>query len=162
MSKAQLNMSIKSVVGLILGVIILLFLFNVGSSIFEFLFPDVSQLTEKSLSAMSTTIDNMQHGESSTFLFYMSNGHYLVAFDMGQNQKSGIFERPAACFGKSCLVICDEHNSPESCKNPELITTFEFDEINTIHSSKIVTVTQGEYVDLSIEIINNTLILNEV
>ncbi len=111
---------------------------------------------------MSNSINNMQNGENTTFLFYMSEGHYLVVFDMGQNQKSGIFERPAACFGKSCLVICREDNSPDSCKNPESIKFFEFDEINTRHSSKIVTATQGEYVDLSLEIINNTLTLNEV
>jgi hypothetical protein len=161
MAKAQLRMSIKSVVGLTLGVIILFFVFSVGSVIFSVLFPDVSELTEKSLLSMSASIDEMQHGENSTFLFYMSKGYYLVAFDMGQNEKSGIFERPAACFEKSCLVICNDDNSPDSCKNQKIMETFEFDKISTIQSSGIVTVVQGEYIDLSIKIINNTLILNE-
>lgn len=161
MTKGQLRMSIKSVVGLLLGIFFLLFILNVGTSIFSMLFPDFSELTEKSLLSMGASIDEMQSGENSTFLFYMDGDFYLVAFDMGKNEKSGIFERPAACYEKSCLVVCDNANSPDSCKNQEIIRTFEFDKIDTSQSSGIVTVVRGKYVELNIEIINNTLILNE-
>ena len=156
-----LNMSIKSVVGLILGVIILLFVFNVGTTIFDFLFPDISQLTEESLDKLSDIVNDMVTGENSTFLFYMSEGYSLVGFDKGQNTKSGIFERPASCFGKSCLVVCGDGNQVESCKNSKLVRTFGFDVIETSFNSGIITVVQGEYVELDMKLINGTLSVQE-
>ena len=156
-----LNMSIKSVVGLILGIIILLFVFNIGSTIFDFLFPDVSQLTEESLDKLSDIVNDMVTGENSTFLFYMSEGYSLVGFDKGQNTKSGIFERPASCFGKSCLVICGDGNQIESCKNSKLVRTFDFDVIKTTSDTGIITVVQGKYIELGIKVINRTLSVQE-
>ena len=144
-----LNMSIKSVVGLILGVIILLFVFNVGTTIFDF------------LDKLSDIVNDMVTGENSTFLFYMSEGYSLVGFDKGQNTKSGIFERPASCFGKSCLVVCGDGNQVESCKNSKLVRTFGFDVIETSFNSGIITVVQGEYVELDMKLINGTLSVQE-
>jgi hypothetical protein len=156
-----LNMTIKSTVGLILGITILFFVFNVGGVIFGFLFPDVSQLTEESLDGINDIVNDMVIGENSTFLFYMNNGYYFVGFDKGDNTKSGIFERPASCFGKSCLVICDDDNSPDSCKNSKFVKVFEFDKIVTTSNSGIITVVQGKYVNLDIKIVNGSLIVQE-
>lgn len=155
---AVLSMNLKTIIGLVIGVIMLLFVFNVGGSVIGILFPDISELTEKSLEGLDNLIQTTNSGQKEDFLFFMSNGFQLVAFDKGTNEKSGDYERPAGCFQKSCLVICKKSSKPNACESSELIKTYDFDKIiPTSDETGIITIVQGEYVNLEIEIINNSI-----
>ena len=61
--KAVLGMNLKTIIGLIMGVIMLLFVFNVGDSIIGILFPDISELTEKSLEGLDNLIQTTSSGQ---------------------------------------------------------------------------------------------------
>ena len=92
----------------------------------------------------------------------MSNGFQLVAFDKGTNEKSGDYERPASCFQKSCLVVCKKSSKPNACENSDLIKTYDFDKIiPTSVESGIITMVQKEYVNLEVEVGNNSIKITE-
>lgn len=154
--KAAIEMSLKSIIGIVLGVIILLFVLNVGGSIYRTLFPDVSQLTRESLDGLDRLIQTINTGQKEEYIFYMSNGFQLVGFNKGTNELSGVYERPAGCFQKSCLVICKESDNAGACKNSELLKAYDFDKIEGANSV-IITKVQGKYVNLEIEMGNNSI-----
>lgn len=161
-----LNMSIRSVVGLILGIVVLFLVLDVGGAIMNLFFPDVSKLTEESLESLDTIINGLEIGQNTSALFYMSKRFQLVAFDMGDNDGSGdldVFERPPSCFNKACLVICKSGVNENSCKESEFVKTydsFEFFE-ETDPDSGIITLVSGEYVNLHLELKENVLVLKE-
>jgi len=164
--KAGLNMSIKSIIGLIMGIALLFFVLDsFGGAILGMIFPDLSQLTEESLSSLNEIVLDLKDGDNSSVLFYMSDGFQLVAFDKSANDRSGdvyVYERPSACFSKSCLVICKESGSVNACKDSNFVYAYSFEafeETNT--DSGIVTVVQGKYVNLELEMKNSTLSIKE-
>jgi hypothetical protein len=160
-----LNMSIKTVTGLLIGIALLLFVLGTfGNAIMNMIFPDVSQLTEESLNTLEEIIMDMEDGEKiEDYLFYINDGYQLVAFNKSANGKSGnanLYERPTTCFNKACLVICKDNDNINACKNSNFISSFGefngFDETNP--SSGIVTKVQGKYISLDLEM--NELILS--
>nr|MBA4405376.1 hypothetical protein [Nanoarchaeum sp.] len=154
--KAAIEMSLKTVIGLVIGVIVLFFVLNVGGSIYKTLFPDVSELTEKSLNGFDGVIQTMISGQKEDYLFFMSNGFQLVGFNKGENEKSGNYERPAGCFQKSCLVICKDNNGANACKDSELVKAYDFDKIEGLNGG-VITKVQGKYVNLEVDMNNNSI-----
>ena len=164
--KAGLNMSIKSVLGLIMGIALLFFVLDsFGGAILGMIFPDLSQLTEESLDLLNEVVLDLKDGDNSSVLFYMSDGFQLVAFDKSTNDRSGdarLYERPPTCFSKSCLTICKDSNSVNACKDSKFIYTYDFDSFEeTNPDSGIVTVVQGKYVNIELEMKNSTLSIKE-
>lgn len=153
--KADMSMTLKAIIGLLIGIVFLFFVLNVGGSIYSLLFPNVSELTEKSLNGFDSLIQTMVSGQKEEYLFFMSNGFQLVAFDKDENEKSGNYERPAGCFQKSCLVVCKESNGANACKDSELVKAYDFDKIEGV--SNIITKVQGKYVNLEVEMNNNSI-----
>lgn len=164
-----LNMSIKTVTGLVIGIALLLFVLGTfGEVIINMIFPDVSQLTEESLSSLEKIIIDMKDGEKvDSFLFYITDGYQLVAFDKSANGKSGssgLYERPTTCFNKACLVICKDNSNMNACKDSSFISSFsEFDSFDeTNGETGIVTKVQGKYVALNLEMQSLNLVIKEV
>lgn len=165
---AGLNMSIKTVTGLLIGIALLIFVLGTfGEAIINMIFPDVSQLTEESLSSLEETILDMKDGEIvDEFLFYITDGYQLVAFDKSPNAKSGegaVYERPTECFNKACLVICSDSGNVNACKESKFISAFsEFDSFDeTYEDSGIVTDVQGKYIALNLEMRGLNLVIKE-
>lgn len=154
--KAEIEMSLKTIIGIVLGIAALLFVLSVGGSIYRTLFPDVSQLTKESLDSLDVLIQRMVSGQKEDYIFYMSKGYQLVGFNMGTNDKAGVYERPAACFQKSCLVICKESNNANACKNSEFVKAYDFDKIEG-KDNVIITKIQGKYVSLQVSLENNSI-----
>jgi hypothetical protein len=164
-----LNMSIKTVTGLLIGIALLLFVLGTfGEAVINLIFPDVSQLTEESLVVLDETILDMKDGERvGEFLFYITDGYQLVAFNKSANGRSGdanLYERPTTCFNKACLVICKDSGNINACKESKFISSYtefdSFDETNI--DSGIVTKVQGKYIALDLEMNGRILSIKEV
>ncbi len=156
-------MSIKSLVGLLLGIALLLFVLGVGDKILAFVFPSDVELTRDYVDVLNNTIVGLD-GEDST-IFYLDKGYRLVAFNKDANFGSGedgYYERPTNCFNRACLVVCKDENDRDACLDSDLILTYDFDKIEATRKDYgIVSVTQGEYFSLYLKLEDNVLVIKE-
>ena len=164
--KGALDFMIKIAIGLGVGIFLILFGVPIFNTALGIVFPDISELTEKAMNQLSETIISLQVGENSTSLFYMTDGFVLVAFDKSRTSGSGTlnyYERPVACFDVSCLVICKNSDSKNSCKNSNVFALFEFDKFDVENKDTgIVSLVQNEYVELYVEKAADSIVVKEV
>lgn len=168
--KADLSMTIKIGIGLVLGVMILIFSLTVGNKFLSIFFQDPAELTEKSLNTLETIINNLEEGESTSQIIKTSEGFYIVVFEKDPNKGSGIigyYDRPSnECFQSSCIVLCRASTDNFACMGSESVRIFDFDKIETKEPGNpdagIITYVEGESVNMYIAISNNNLILKEI
>jgi len=168
--KADLSMTIKIGIGLVLGVIILIFSLTIGNKFLGIFFQDPAELTEKSLNTLETIIGNLENGESTSQVIKTSEGFYIVVFEKDPNKGSGnngYYDRPSnECFQNSCIILCRSSTETDACIGSESVRTFDFDKIETKEPGSpeagIVTYVEGESVNLYIAILSNNLILKEI
>tara|TARA_Y100000310_G_C20667055_1_gene808147 strand:- start:1020 stop:1595 length:576 start_codon:yes stop_codon:yes gene_type:complete len=169
--KADLSMTVKIGIGLVLGIILLLFSLSVGKTFLGMFFIEPSELTENSMNNLENLINGLGNLEGDSFPFSMSKGYYLVAFDkskVGKSGSEGLYEKPAnACYDSACLIVCLAKDSSESCKNSEFVKSFE--NIERIEVKEpgnpeggIVSYVEEGIISLYIARKNNVLILKEM
>jgi len=162
--KAGLTMTIKAIVGILLGLIVLFALvLPVTKTIWEMFFPDTSQLTKESFSVLEQTIDTVRLNQTDSALVYLKKGEALVAFDNAPNKGSGTtgyYDRPEGCYNKACLVVCRDNRNSNACLNSDLLAGYDFfDFFETSEPmSGIITLGKGEYVSLDIELVSGSTI----
>ncbi len=168
--KADLSMTIKIGIGLVLGVIILIFSLTIGNKFLDIFFQDPAELTEKSLNTLETVINNLEEGESTSQVIKTSEGFYIVVFEKDPSKGSGTngyYERPPnGCFQSSCIILCRAGPETNSCIGSEIVRVFEFDKIETDEPGNsetgVVTYVEGDSVNLYIAKMDNNLILKEI
>jgi len=168
---AGLGMTIKIGIGLVLGIIILLFALSIGTNFLGIFFTEPSEQTEKSMENLIKVIEKLGDKESDSFLFTTSNDFYLVAFNKGKLGKSGIkgyYEKPAnECYDMACLVMCSDSEDVNACMDSKVVRSIEEIEVIDVKTpgnqdAGIVTYTQGKMINLYVAKNNNRLILKEL
>ncbi len=164
--KGELSFMIKIAIGLAIGVFLILTGMSFWKVILGLLFPNISELTATSADTLSEFITELEEGENSTVLFYMDKGFVLVAFDNSRTSGSGTlnyYERPVSCFDTSCLVVCSDSDSKNSCKKSDLVKLFDFEKFEVENEDTgIVSLVHSEYVELYVERTADSVIIREV
>jgi len=161
--KADIKMLTKLFIGIFAGFTILILLGSTGK-LLGGLFSDNSELTEESFDSLNYTINNLALGQTNSILVYLDDSEMLVAFDKDANSGSGsasIFERPSKCFNKACLVVCKDTSDSDACVRSYLINEYEFDGfvLSDSPESGIIALGGGEYISISMEWSDNSLVL---
>ncbi len=159
--KGALALMTKVGIGLVIGVILVLFGLTLWKSFIGIFFPTITEQTESSISDLENQINELGAGENTTMLFYSTKGFVLVAFDKSRTSGSGTlnyYERPVACYDRACLVVCKDTDSKNSCKNSEMVKVFDLDsfEIENPDTGIIPLVERG-YSEIKIERLPNII-----
>ena len=148
-------LTVRILIGLVASVAIIFFIYPLFNTALAVFFQDVSELTESSISELESEINRLSSGENTTMLFYSTNGFVLVAFDKSKLSGSGTldyYERPVECYDKSCLVVCKDTDSKNSCKNSEMVKVFDFDNFDVENTDTgIIPLIEKGYTEIVIE-----------
>jgi hypothetical protein len=164
------DMTIKIGIGLVLGIILLLFSLSVGSTFLGIFFQEPSDLTEKSIINLESLINNLNSCEGNSFPFSMSGGYYLVAFDkskLGRSGSEGYYSRPSnECYDSACLIICSASDKVGACDGSIFVISFEDIEKFEVKSpgnsgAGIVSYEEEKMINLYVARNRNNLILKE-
>ncbi len=170
-TKGGLGTTIKIGIGLVLGILLLLFSLTVGTTFLGIFFQDPSELTENSMDNLEFSINSLSFCEGDSILFTMSKGYYVVSFDNSTLEKSGsqgYYERPAnECYGSACLMVCAASDEINACKSSKIVKSFDYIDKFDIKSpgnsaAGIISYTENEMINLYIARKNGTLIFKEM
>lgn len=114
---------LKFVIGLIVGILCIIPLLYLGSSLSSIFFSTQQEVLQAqgTLEEVYNTADMLPVGESvqNPLLVYAPAGWWILSFDKYSNPQVGIYNkevtRKAECNGKICLCICK--NSADCTKN---------------------------------------------
>ena len=142
MRKAQLSMSLKPIIGIILAIIVIIATFSLFFGIFKIFFGSsgVDQPTAVFFMNLETAIDGLsKSSENSCYIQGSIDKKYgFFFFDVrGEKQlvkKEGFwggsvdyFERPLSCAGRSCACLCEVKKGEDACLSGKCFNINSFD-----------------------------------
>ncbi len=153
--KADFKMGYKAIIGLVISLIILFVLvIPSGELIAKLLFPEDTRV-ENSFESLDISVSNLALNGTDSVPFYLEKNRMLVAFDKSANSFSGdleVYDRPAGCYNKACLVLCRNNGNSDACIGSEMVLAYDgIDEfVCTDEDTGIVFIGQGEYVSIEL------------
>jgi hypothetical protein len=109
---------LKETISIVIGVIALIILAVLAFTLYGMFIKKSSlEQARENLNQISDKINALKEGNSDSFLVTSPKNWYIVLYSES--------EKPAACFGKSCLCFCPEVNS-EICYKNGVCNGFDF------------------------------------
>lgn len=115
------KMLLREIIGIIIALVLIFSVFYYLFSVFSgFFFGKQEKLqAQGQLSQLVNTLNNIDVGESKSFLLYAPQNWWLVSFfsDVASNK----INAPVGCWKKDCICICEKANNCEKEKICEII-----------------------------------------
>ena len=110
MNKKGTEELLKTIFGLIIGILCLIAIVYTGGVLIETFFGSGQTLQANGqIERFKETINTLEEGDSTYFLLYAPEGWKFLSFKStyNSNEVSGkIITEPSYCFGKNCVCIC--------------------------------------------------------